>query len=91
MVKNHSTKIFKDCIDEKQLLNLMIKKWNGLLPKTIKYRSHNGVDLTLNRLELIELYFSCAYMRLVADDPQTFENILIKYGVDYSLLEVGDE
>ena len=36
-----------------------------------------------NRMEVIELYMSVAYMKVSHDDSTTFQSLLKEYGVEY--------
>ena len=73
---------FKDCQTEHELLTKVVAKCKDLIGDSVEYTSWCGKEMKLSWLELLELYFSCLYMRGV-DDNTTFESLLIKYEVDY--------
>lgn len=68
---------------EKSFLEAVLVKLNELLPEITRYKDWQGVYRTYTRLELVELYFSCAYMVMSPDDNTTFKKLLDGYGVDY--------
>lgn len=74
---------FKNCKDEKSLLLTWISKWKELLPESIEYTTWQGVDVKYDWLELADLYFSAAYMKMHPEDITTFTNILERYEVNY--------
>ena len=74
---------FKDCIDEKELLEAWIAKWKELLPEVIEYEDWTGKKQTHTWLSLANLYMRCPMMLMSPDDSTTFSSILDKYGVEY--------
>lgn len=74
---------FKDCKTEKEFLETVLTKLDELLPEKTEYVDWQGVPRCFTRLELVELYYSCAYMKKSPDDDTTFKGLLDKYGVDY--------
>lgn len=75
---------FHDVKDVKELL----ERWvdihkNRLLTKDIyEWVAFDGRRVKSNWLGIMELMFSCAYMKLYVDDKTTFTSICEKYGVD---------
>lgn len=76
-------KEFKDIKDVKELLVKYIGKWESLVPEVVEYTDVFGMEQKKTRLNVIELYFSCAYMKVSDDDNTTFESLLKEYGVEY--------
>lgn len=68
---------------EKSFLEAVINKLEELLPEKTEYTDWQGIPRSYSRLELIEVYFSCAYMKRYPNDTTNFKNLLDKYGVDY--------
>lgn len=78
---------FKNLKNHKEVLEKMISLWENLLPEKNEYVDFLGNNQIKTRLELAELYFSCAYMRLKAKDDTNFESFLKKYNVNYEALK----
>lgn len=76
-------KEFKDYNTEKSFLEAVLSKLEELLPEKTNYVDWEGASRSYTRLELLEVYFSCAYMKKCSEDNTTFKSILNKYGVDY--------
>lgn len=72
---------FNSLSTHKEVLEKMKELWLKLLPERIEYFDWTGKPQKFTRLELAELYFSCAYMRLKANDSLKLEDFFIKYGV----------
>ena len=83
-------KDFVNLDNHKDVLEKMKSLWLKLLPPLTKYTSWNGLEMSLTRMELAELYFSCAYMRLVDNDPRTLDYFFKKYGVSTLELEANN-
>lgn len=73
---------FKDVTDYKELFSKYMGLWESLVDDTIEYTDIFGVKQKKTRLEIIELYFSVAYMRISANDKTTFKSLLEEYGGD---------
>ena len=71
----------------KEVLEKMKSLWLDLLPDRIEYKDFLGCQRSFSRLELAELYFSCAYMRLMADDNRSLESFFTQYGVSIEVLK----
>lgn len=69
---------------EKSFLEAVLIKLDELLPEKTEYVDWQGVVRSFTRLGLVELYFSCAYMRMSPDDDTTFKSLLDRYGVEYA-------
>lgn len=65
------------------LLEYAVSKWKLWYPNIVEYTAWDGVEHKKNWLEIAEMYWSCAYMRLSPNDPTTFESLLKEYGVEY--------
>lgn len=74
---------FKDIKDIQELFIKYLERWKSLVPDVVEYVDVFGVEQKKTRLEIIELYFSCCYMRIYNDDNTTFESLLKEYGVEY--------
>lgn len=68
---------------EKDVLGGVVNLWNRLLPEKTEFVDFNGIERSFTRLELGEVYFSCAYMKTSPTDDTTLKGLLDKYGVDY--------
>lgn len=76
-------KEFKDIKDIQELFIKYLERWKSLVPDVVEYVDVFGVEQKKTRLEIIELYFSCCYMRIYNDDNTTFQSLLKEYGVEY--------
>jgi hypothetical protein len=74
---------FHEFTTEKDFLEAVLVKLDELLPETTEYTDWQGIHRCFTRLDLVELYYSCAYMRKSPDDDTTFRSLLDKYGVEY--------
>lgn len=75
---------FKGYKTEKDFLEAVLVKLGELLPETTEYTDWQGIHRCFTRLELVEVYYSCAYMKKSPDDNTTFKSLLDKYGVEYA-------
>lgn len=78
---------FNSLCTHKDVLEKMKELWLKLLPDNIEYFDWYGKPQKFSRLELAELYFSCAYMRLKPNDEMKLEDFFIKYGVSVEELK----
>lgn len=83
-------KDFSHLTTHKEVLEKMKELWLVLLPPVTEYFSWCGKEMKLSRMELAELYFSCAYMRLTPDDPRTLDYFFNLYDVSTEELENTD-
>lgn len=74
---------FHNCKTEKEFLEAVLVKLEELLPEITTYKDWQGICRSYTRLDLVELYFSCAYMVMSPNDNTTFKSLLDKYGVRY--------
>ena len=74
---------FHEYKTEKSFLEAVLVKLEELLPDKTEYVDWQGIERSFTRLELVEVYFSCAYMRMSPNDDTTFKSLLDKYGVEY--------
>lgn len=73
-----------DPIDNpKDLLQKYVDIVKARLPEVVKYTAWDGTEVELDWLEVQELYWKCAYMRVAPNDPTTFESLLKEYGIEY--------
>lgn len=76
-------KAFNEYKTEKSFLEAVINKLEELLPEKTEYIDWQGIPRSYTRLELIEVYFSCAYMKRYPNDTTNFKSLLDKYEVEY--------
>ena len=76
-------KDFKGLKTEYEVLSKAVEILKTKLPENIEYTSWNGIDVSVDWLGLVELYFKCCYMRIRDNDETTFESLLKEYGVEY--------
>lgn len=69
--------------NEKDLLTFAVNKWKEWYPSPVTYKAWDGKEYTKNWLEIAEMYWSCAYMRIGSDDQTTFESLLKEWCVEY--------
>ena len=74
---------FKDVTTYDELFFKYLKLWVSLVDDQDCYVDVFGVKQVKTRLEIIELYFSVAYMKISDNDNTTFESLLREYGVEY--------
>lgn len=75
-------KDFKELKTQAEVLSKMKELWLVLLPDTIEYVDWKGNQQNFSRIELAELYFSCAYMRLEPNDKRTLTSFFETNGVE---------
>lgn len=73
----------KDITTIKELLEYAVSKWKSWYPAPLTYTAWNGVEYTKNWLEIAEMYWSCAYMRISNNDDTTFESLLKENNIEY--------
>lgn len=76
-------KDFNDLDTPKQVLEKHVEVTKRLLPEVVEYTTWDGKEVKMSWLEVQELYWSCAYMRVNPNDKTTFESLLKEYGVEY--------
>lgn len=85
--KKYGAKSYYNDVNEidnvKELLQFIVNKWRSLVGETCEFNSWDGKFQLMTWLELAELYFSAAYMKTKIDDDLKFEDLLIKYDVEY--------
>lgn len=74
---------FKDCANEKELLETWIAKWKELLPESIEFVDWQGNKQEHDWLSLANLYMRCPMMLMHPNDTTTFSTLLERYGVGY--------
>lgn len=72
-----------DIDNVKDLLQFVVNKWRSLVGETCEFNSWDGKFQFMTWLELAELYFSAAYMKTKINDSLKFEDLLIKYEINY--------
>lgn len=58
--------------DVDALFDIVKNKYQEWFPEPITYTTHDGRKVTKNHLEILEMYFSLAYMRRTREDDTTF-------------------
>jgi len=66
-----------------EVLNYAVSKWREWYPEPLTYEAWNGKTYTKNWLEIAEMYWECAYMKISDNDPTTFESLLKEYLIEY--------
>lgn len=65
------------------LLRQYVKISKEKLPEVVKYKAWDGTEIEMNWLETQELFWKCAYMRVVPEDTMTFEKLLKEHNIEY--------
>lgn len=74
---------FNECDTIEGFLTKWIEVHKKLLPEEVyEWDTWDGRHVKSNWLGIMEMMFSCAYMRLEIDDPTTFTSLCAEYGVD---------
>lgn len=75
-------KDLKGCVEPRDFLEVVKKKYQEWYPNPITYTSWNGVEYTKDWKEILQLYFQCAYMLRSRDDKAIAKDFFNKYGVE---------
>ena len=76
---------FKDCTNERELLETWIDKWKELLPESIEFVDWQGNKQKHDWLSLANLYMRCPMMLMHPDDTTTFSTLLERYDVNLEM------
>ena len=52
-----------------------------MYPSPVTYTAWNGKVITKDHLELLQMYWHCAYMKRTEDDPSDFISFAKQHGV----------
>lgn len=72
-----------DIEDTKEFLQFTVNKFKSLVGDEVTYIDWTGVQHNKTWLEVSEMYFSAAYMRVYSEDETTLEGLLKEWGVVY--------
>lgn len=65
------------------LLNKFVEVTKARLPETVSYTAWDGQEVEMSWLEVQELFWKCAYMRVNPNDTMTFEKLLKEHGIEF--------
>lgn len=84
-IKYGSSKAFKALVDaktEQEVLEILIREFKRLYPEPFNYTDCHGVEHTeVDWYDMLELYWTCAYMKRSADDDSSFVQFAAQRGV----------
>ena len=74
--------ILKDCKTDKEALQVVYNKYKEWYPSPVTYTAWNGVQHTVNHVEILQMIVDCLHMqRTGPEDRVAIENVLDKLGV----------
>lgn len=73
----------KDMKSIEEVLSYAVSKWKEWYPEPLTYKAWDGKKYTKNWLEIAEMYWSCAYMRIKDNDETSFESLLQEYLIEH--------
>ncbi len=71
----------KDCKSAKDYLEVVKTKYKEWYPEPVTYTAWNGKECTKDWKEILQMYFTCAYMLRSFDDKANVEEFFNGYGV----------
>lgn len=74
-------KDLKDCIEPRDFLEVVKRKYQEWYPESVTYTSWDGVEHTRDWKEILQVYFQCAYMLRSRNDKASAEEFFNSYGV----------
>jgi len=77
---------YKDLVDvttDKEMWEVMVKKYKEWYPEPVTYTAWNGEEVTKDYLDLMEMYLDCAHMRRSPTDKLVVKEVLDRLGVEY--------
>lgn len=74
-------KILKDCTTDKEALEAVYGQYKAWYPEPVTYMAHDGILYTKSALEIMQMYFDCAFMRRWEDDRIDVQVMLSKLGI----------
>lgn len=75
-------KDLKDCIEPKDFLEVVKRKYQEWYPEPVTYTSWDGVEHTKDWKEILQVYFQCTYMLRSRNDKANAEEFFNSYGVE---------
>jgi len=75
-------KVLEGCNTEEEVLQALISEFKRLYPEPITYTTTHGKTITKDHLDLLQMYWKCAYMKRKPDDKSCFKEFAKQYGVD---------
>lgn len=74
-------KLLKDCTNDKEALQVVYDQYKTWYPEPVTYMAHDGLMYTKSAVEIMQMYFDCAFMRRWEDDRIDVPALLDKVGV----------
>jgi 5'-3' exonuclease len=76
-------KALQDCTSEQQILRVLISEFKRLYPETFSYTDCHGVEHEeADWFDMLQLYWTCAYMKRSWDDVSSFMQFAMERGVN---------
>ena len=76
-------KALQDCTTEQQILRVLISEFKRLYPEPFSYTDCHGVEHEESDwFDMLQLYWSCAYMKRSWDDVSSFMQFAMERGVN---------
>lgn len=76
-------KALQDCTTEQQILKVLISEFKRLYPEPFEYTDCHGVEhKEADWFDMLQLYWSCAYMKRSWDDVSSFMQFAMERGVN---------
>lgn len=67
--------LLRDCSNVHQLFEAVETQYKEWFPDPLTYQTHNGITVTKNYKEILELYHQCVYMKRKQNDGTTFYSL----------------
>lgn len=74
-------KDLKDCIEPKDFLGVVKRKYQEWYPEPVTYTACDGTEHTKDWKDILKMYFQCAYMLRSRNDKASAEEFFNYYGV----------
>lgn len=74
--------ILKDMTDDKSALQAVYNQYKSWYPEPVIYMDHHGVMVEKTAMEIMQMYFDCAFMKRWEDDRIDVQVMLDKLGVE---------
>lgn len=75
-------KALKDCSTEKEIIEVLVKEYKKLYPEVVSYTDVHGNNQTKNWLDLLRMYWQCAYMKRTEDDSSSIDEFVKQYNIN---------
>ena len=75
-------KVLEGCSTSKEVLEALVSEFKRMYPSPVTYTAWNGKVITKDHLELLQMYWHCAYMKRTEDDPSDFISFAKQHGVN---------